>query len=216
MSISVAHITTANTLSVTIPATTAGNCLVVCIGVQAVTPSVSGITLGGSAGNFAQLETDTSSSESTWIWADPNCAGGQTAIVISGTNLSVDATHGGVSIHEVAGLVSASPLDQKASGHGSTTTTWTSGAAGPTLQAAELWIGCAASIKTITGPASPWINTAFLGGMMAGYQIVSATGTATYSGTLAASGSYSASVVTLKGAGGGPAVNSGAFLGFFP
>src|ERR1039457_5713175 len=68
-------------------ATTAGNCVVVCIGLGygTVNPTVTGVTLGGSAGNFAALVTSAigTARGGTAIWADPNCAGGQTAVAVT-------------------------------------------------------------------------------------------------------------------------------------
>ena len=74
--------------------TTAGNCLVVTVAVGSNSSpagtTVSSITLGGSAGNFSQLVAD--SSGASFIWADPSCAGGQTAVAVtvaSGTQILV-------------------------------------------------------------------------------------------------------------------------------
>lgn len=198
--------TNAQTLTVTIPATTAGNCLIVCIGAtsgNATPPTVTGVTLGGAAGNFAALVTKTatngiSASDGAFIWADPNCAGGQTSVVISGTSLGVAAATGGVTVYEVSGLVLSAVLDKSSGGSsGSAVTTWTSGATATTTQAAEFWVGCVVGAGTVAAPGAPW-NDSLAGftHMAAGTQIVSATGAATYNSTQT-SGIYSAVVATL-------------------
>lgn len=208
----IVHTTIANTLTVTIPSTTAGNCLVVCVGAasgNATAPALTGVTLGGAAGNFGALVTKTatngiSAADGAFIWADPNCAGGQTSVVISGTNLNVTAGVGGVVVYEVSGLVLSAVLDKSSSGSsGTNVTTWSSGATATTAQASEFWVGCVVGSGTVTAPGSPWTDSgAGLSHMAAGTQIVSATGTATYNSTQT-TGIYSAAVATLKAAAGG-------------
>jgi hypothetical protein len=200
MPISLANATKANTLSVTIPATTAGNCLIVLISSfnSTGTATVSGITLGGSAGNFSQAEVanrvSTSFTDSI-AWMDPNCAGGQTAIVISGTNLSVTSGNGGVTVLEVAGLPSA-VLDKKSAGTGGGAGPADSGTTAATTAAAEFWAGNATG-GGIAAAGGSWTDESPAGGgASTGYQITSATGTADY--TAAVTGDWSALVITLK------------------
>ena len=204
MAISVVHTTASNTATTTIPATTAGNCLVVCVdSFGGSTQSVTGITLGGSAGNFSQLIAvgGAASLPFSAIWADPNCAGGQTSVVISGTGLSLISGDGGVVIYEISGLASSSVLDQSSSGTTASGTTFSSGTSGTTALANEIYVGTADGSPTMAGPSSPWTNTVNGGNAaVSGYQIVSATGTATYAGT-SGSGTTSAAVVTLKSQG---------------
>src|ERR1035441_3016083 len=211
MAIALVHTTGANTLTVTIPSTTAGNCLVVCIASygSGLIGSISGITLGGSAGNFAALAAVNgnpvgSDSSAAFIWADPNCAGGQTSVVISGSDLSVASGGGGVVIYEISGLPTSSVLDKSSTGGDSTIgSAWSSGATATTTVANEIWIGCGATDYTGTGPSSPWTNTVPGSGLgRAGYQIVTSVGAATYSGTQSTSGTWAAAVVTLKASGG--------------
>jgi hypothetical protein len=205
MTISVVHATSGNSTSITIPSTTAGNCLVTCIAsASTAAATVSGITLGGSAGNYAQLahasDSLFTSFTDAFIWADPACAGGQTAVVISGSSLSLASGNGGVMIYEVSGLTStiAALLDQSST-HGSTSAgNWTSNPAPDSTQASEIWVGVVSDGNgTLTGP-SAWTNTSIGTTAEAGYQIVSSTGSAVYSGTDAgASRVYAAAVVTL-------------------
>ena len=200
MTISVVHTTASNTLTTTIPSTTAGNCLVVCINSFSTgAQSVSGVTLGGVADNFAGLKTVGGGANAplTAIWADPNCAGGQTSVVVAGTNLNPGSGDGGIVIFEISGLVASSVLDKSASATGSSAA-FSSGATATTTVASEIFIGTADAAPTIAGPASPWTNTVNAGSAaVAGWQVVSSTGAATYAGTCAA-GTWSAAVVTLK------------------
>ena len=200
MTISVAHTTTAFAATITIPSTTAGNCLIVCVCSDNNTAAITGMTLGGSAGNFGQLISPVVGvNETVNIWADPNCAGGQTSVVISGTNLGLGSVDGGVTIYEVSGLVAtlAALLDKSSSGTG--IGNFSSGTTATTTQASEIWIGANLNFGgSITGPGVPWANVTPTGDCITGYQIVSSTGTATYSGS--GGGGYAAAVVTLKAA----------------
>ena len=208
MAITVVNSTFSNSTTPTIPATTAGNCLVVLIGCGGSSATLSGITLGGSADNFGQLIAPVVNAAQFEIftWADPNCAGGQTAISLSGSGLAVGVTSGlgGVAIYEVSGLATTlgALLDKSSVGTGSVTA-YSSGATATTANANELWVGSAGSSGTIsTGPGAPWNNHLNPNTFMTGYQVASSTGAATYSGNVG-SGSWAANVVTLNGSGGG-------------
>lgn len=195
------------TVTVTLSGNTgAGNCLVVATqGSAGANPAVSGITLGGAAGNFAQLVSagTAGTTESILeIWADPNCAGGQTSVVVT---WAATLTAGCVWVYEFSGIATASILD-KSSTHFTTTTnaTWDSGTTATTTQAVELWFGAACGRSTtITGPSSPWNNSTQISNtnrdLLVGYQIVSATGTADYSGSYSPNSFEESAVVTLKG-----------------
>ncbi len=207
------------TVTVTLPQqTSAGNCLVVAVSTDYDTANsaVSAVTLGGSAGNFGAVHSvGTGSSEAiVSFWADPDCAAGQTSVTVT---VSGGSGYGlvAVSVLEVSGLAStlAGVLDQSSGNQPSASSSWTSGSTGTTSQADELAVGLVGiyAYETITGPSSPWVNLAQQGGSstasppsqaMAGYQILSATGTVAYSGTFSGITSYVAGVVTLKGSGG--------------
>src|ERR1035438_4785017 len=200
-------------------ATTAGNCLVVKAGAWAFTtnPSISGITLGGSAGNFASLVSagTGASAAITSIWADPPCAGGQTSVVITTTG-GAGATLGAVAtVEEWSGLAAtiAGLTGKTATTDGAlvTSTSWASGATAGTAQASEVWAGMVFAYQnaslTITGPSSPWNNLAqvtYTPGsssyymLLSGYEIAPSTGTANYSGTFSAAAYYDVAAVTLK------------------
>lgn len=184
--------------------TTAGNCLVALI--SGTNGTVSGVKLGGAAGNWALQASNTTACD-VEIWADPNCAGGQTSVAVT------SSTGGGITcqVYEFSGVVLASPLDKTANNSASSTS-WTSTATATTTLASEAWVGVvgtADSGLTLSGPASPWNNSSSLtatskGGnvqSLSGYQITSSTGAATYAGTGTSAGfPYGAVVVTLKGA----------------
>ncbi|MHB2029481.1 MAG: hypothetical protein ACYCPT_11775, partial [Acidimicrobiales bacterium] len=121
----------------TIPSTTAGNTLVVCIGTNgggSGTQAISGVTLGGSANNFVSLGVNattpasgTNPSTLDTVWIDPSCAGGQTAIAISGTNVATDSY---IYVLEINGIGTPT-LDAHASVLSTAgTTSWSSGATG--------------------------------------------------------------------------------------
>lgn len=203
--------TTGSTLTITLGSnTTMGNCLVVAsLGNDvSANPTITGITLGLAAGNFAHLVsagTAGTTASINEIWADPNCAGGQTSVVIT---YSANVNGGLCAwVYEFSGIVTSSPLDQSSTNFTTTTNaTFTSNTTGTTTQANELWFGAVdGRSTTITGPASPWINSTQITqnnrDLMAGYQIVSSTGTATYSGSYSPNSFSEASVVTLKGSG---------------
>jgi hypothetical protein len=202
MAITVVNTTKANALSFSIPATTQHNCLVVCINAFGNGQSVSGVTIGGSADHFASAANvggGIGTNPLTAIWVDRDCVGGQTAIVVSGT-LQVDTASGGVTVFEISGLDTVSPLDLVHTGGITSSASFSSGATGTTSQASEIWVGAADVSGSPTGPSSPWVNTTNTGGFaICGTNIVSSTGTATYAGT-ATSGPWTAAVITLKAA----------------
>ena len=202
------------TVTVTLTSsTTAGNCLIVAVVTSASpsNPTVSGITLGGAAGNFAQSATagnPSVDSESVFIWADPNCAGGQTAVSVT---LSAASGSCNVWVMEWSGLVTSTPVDKTAGQAQSAVTSWSSTATATTTQASEVAVGAVGTfngtgVGTITGPSSPWTNLAQVTsasthvGLLAGYNILSSTGTVTYSGTFASSSDGATAVATFKAA----------------
>jgi Concanavalin A-like lectin/glucanases superfamily len=221
--------TSGGTVTVTLGAgTTAGNCLAVMIYVLGSTTnpsSVSGVTLGGVAGNFSSRVVVGASATTfpmTAIWACENIAGGQTSVVISTTGGT--GTIGLIAfVEEWSGIATGAgaATDKTSSGSdgSGSTSAFTSNATSTTANANEAWLGiggfASGGAPTITGPAGPWSNqTAFtetIGGIgagaVSGSQAATSTGAATYSGTLSASEVWSAVVLTLlPAATGGPAV----------
>lgn len=103
MTIGIAHATEANTLTPTIPATGSNHGLVVVINSFGAsgTPSISGVTIGGSPLVQAISKIESASGwQSTWIYYKALAASGQTAVVVSGSNLVVDLSDGGVDVIE--------------------------------------------------------------------------------------------------------------------
>ena len=184
--------------------TTAGNCVIVAVVAFSggAAPSVSGVTLGGVADNFAAVASGVNGAATFLLascWADPNCAGGQTAVVVSGSNLTV-STSSGIILLEVSGLATGSVTDQTSTGNSNSSASWSSGTTATTAQAYEFWVGVNATANGATQPGSPWTQLVFPAsvGEGMGYQIVTATGTATYAGTQSPAGQYGALVGTLK------------------
>jgi hypothetical protein len=196
--------------------TTAGNCLIVVATSVTGGGKVSGVTLGGSAGNFAPAVNAVNSANPTGsvnvdIWADPNCAGGQTSAVTSFTA----STFSAVDVYEVSGLATASPLDKSAGNQNgaSSGTGFDSTPTAATAQAAEFWVWVCGAISAtsgndaVTGPGAPWTNEpqvsiGSLTGHRSGYQITSSAGAADAAGTLAPAGYYAAAVATFLPAAG--------------
>lgn len=181
-------------------ATAAGNTIVVLVTTNGddANPVVAGVTLGGSAGSFTRAARNTALVQfGAEAWYDPGCAGGQTVVAVTCSGGSGTTPDIYVSAYEVSGILIA---DQSSFNdvHGAVTT-WTSNATPATTQAAEVFAGVAMSgaAPTVTG-AGTWATQGLTAtfGVTSGYQIVSATGTATFSGTIPA-GSYSALVATF-------------------
>src|ERR1035437_541927 len=102
------HSTTGSTASaspfnITIPSTTAGNCVVVVFGINTTTAQT--VTIGGGADHMASLLSETTVGH-LYTWADPDCAGGQTAVSISnGSGAGVTAV-----VYEFSGVAASSVL----------------------------------------------------------------------------------------------------------
>lgn len=184
MTITVPHVTAANTLTPTIPATTAGRNLIVCINsFNASSPAVTSVKLGTVA--MAQAISKIQSASgfcSSWIYYLGNIAAGQTAVTIAGSNLSVDTGSGGVDILEVAGLKNSSQLDKSNFGSAASGTAWTSNSTGTLSQSDELVVGTADGFGM--SDAAGW--TMVTGGgtsRRTGYKIVSANTAQTFNST---------------------------------
>jgi hypothetical protein len=197
-------ITSGTTLTLTLAAgTTAGNCLVNYIGeAQGTTnPVVSGITLGGSAGNYVAAKKAINNADANAeIWVNWNCAGSQTAIVVTFTaGTGISQGNEGWAEEWSAILATSNPVDKTNGGNGSSAAP-TSGSTGTLTQPNEVVVGCICSLASITGPSTPWTNQAQVtaGGsnLVAGHQVVTATTAQTYSGTTA-SAVWGAVVVSL-------------------
>ena len=230
--------TTSNVCNVTLAATGAGNALIVVVSKNSTGDlNLSGITLGGSGTGWAsqayQVGTD---AYDLGFWANYAIAGGQTALVVTAASGDTDLI---VDVYEVSGGLTG--LDQVVFHEVDlTAATWTSTATLTTAQASEFIVGAVNGYNntggafTFTGPASPWANETQLtpagnSSQLSGYQISSATGTFTYSGTASTTGTnlvYLAAVATFKAAivvpgtaalsGSGTLTGAGVFAGAAP
>ena len=206
-------VASASTVTVTLGSpTTSGNCLVVTVvSANATTnATLSGITLGGVTGNFAQVASvgTPGGTAILYWWADPGCTGGQTSVQVSVTG-GVGTGYLMASVLEVSGLPAAPAarlLDQSSMNDSSSTaaTSWTSNTTGQTAKAAELWVGLFGAYvqSTTTGPGGSWTDLTVQqpsgqGTLLTGYQVTSSTAAASFAGTTSASNHYLAGVVTL-------------------
>jgi hypothetical protein len=133
------------------------------------------------------------------IWADPDCAGGQTTVSVNFGGGSVN-TGTGIVILEVSGLASSSVADRASSGTGTSGSSWSSGTTLTTTAARELWVGVITVntfSNTVTQPGAPWTSLAFSNGAGAAYQIVSSTGTAAFAGTQTQGNGWASVVATF-------------------
>lgn len=202
---------------------TAGNCVIAAFSIQTVSfsPTVSSVTTNGSADNWANAITETGHAVGPGaIYVDPNSAGGQKQINVAasfgGTASTLTSVAILIDIFEVSGLATTSPVDKTQGSSGGAGTSWTSGSTATTTNANEFWVGVAAiaasatnTTLVVTGPGAPWNNETVLNTFLddtgaalevyqaSGYQIVSSTGTATYSGTTDHNCFYNGCVVTL-------------------
>lgn len=211
MAITLVQSNTANAASLTLAsATTAGNTLVVGCTDEAGASSVSAATLGGAAGNFAQLVLAAANVAGSEImgtfWADPNCSGGQTSVAVTASGHGTGIT---ICAMEFSGLLATSTLatmtDQTKTATG-TAGSWTTGNSAGTPVAGALWLGVMAD-QAASGTAastSPAWNTITAGdgagdNMLYAWKIVpSPGGAAVFNGTGGSSKGWATAVATLK------------------
>jgi hypothetical protein len=199
------------TVIVTLPGPTgAGHSLVVYVGESQDTtnPTVSGITLGLSADNFAVCSSNHNNAEiNSEIWYDPGCAAGQTIVTVTfnagtGTDQAL-----AVWVDEIPDILT---LDKHPAGAGNSSgaTSWASTATGALSNPNEFLAGVVAAETTtatpptITGPGIPWTNHAPVNlqsvfSMLAGYETVTTTATQAYSGTVTPSSLYGACIASF-------------------
>lgn len=172
---------------------TAGNSVIVCTNFvgAAGTADVTGVTIGGSADNFAEVVEASVPNAQAAIWADHDAAGGSANISISGSNLD---NYISVAAYEVTPvLTDVSSSDN--SGDSGSNTDWSSGSVG-TNYADEIWIGDARTGYEVTGPGSPWTDNEWTYAVT-GYRVVSSTGSPEYAGTQPYTGSWAACVAAF-------------------
>ena len=162
-------------------------------------PNLSGITLGGSADNWASCEALVSSTvNNANIWYDPLCASGQTSVVFTFTSGTGTTPGLFVQVYEVLGSLT---LDQGTSSFSSSAVTaWSSSATAALTQSPEIAfsvINASAGVPVVTGVGN-WssVSSTGTGGSTSyGYQNGIPGTTATYSGTQP-SGTYGAVIAT--------------------
>lgn len=181
-------------------ATRGGTCVLVAFGAgcSGFGPSVSGITIGGSSLTSLASSSGLAISEYTdvWIYALPNCPGGQTAISVTGTEWSQG---GGYVALEVSGLaLTTSTLLDKSSAGGSSgpATATDTGTTATTTNPSEFVLAASSAWSGQTGPASPWTNIT-ISDTTVGYQIASSEATFDYQTTFGTSGPWCSAIVTL-------------------
>jgi hypothetical protein len=206
---------------------TAGNCLVAIFSVNGATatPTVTSVTTNGTAENWVLAKADADGF--IFFYVDANSGGGQKIIDVNlafgftaTTSNSACVT---ADIYEVSGLGTTVTVDKTATADQDTTagTSWSSGATLTTTQANEIWFGNVAvspsatnTTSTIT-PSGAWTNETTISSSIqaggtstsdkfetfqrSGFQVVSSTGTATYSGTCSASSFWNAGAIALSG-----------------
>jgi len=200
MTIAVNQAVEKNTLSSTITATggTGDRALIVCVSSYnaSLAGSISSVKLGTTNLVQAVSATDTGDGfESSWIYYLLGIASGQTSVVVSGSNLAVTATDGGVYIVEVSGLALSSALDKTNPANGTTTTY--SVASGTLSQNDEFVIGAANGVSL--GNPTGWTAIGSPNGSACGYKIVSANASQTFSGS-ANPGDWCAAIASFKAA----------------
>jgi hypothetical protein len=189
-------VTAATTL--TLAGTGAGNTVIVGYGATgATTPT--GVSVGSMACTLIPGTAETSATASSSLWIAVGVPAGQTAVTVTGGSSTSPALWAA----EFSGMGSAT-VDKVKIGTASGSS-WTSGATATTTSATEVWAGFA-YLHTTASQGTPAITGAWTGSTgssgsqraAAGYQLVSSTGAATFSGSQTGTGvSYSASVATI-------------------
>ncbi len=181
----------------TLQPTRAGDALIIVAMPYGTGPGqeVTGVTLGGAAAFQEVAHEVDGGNDSVSIWADFNCAGGRTAVTIDTS--STKASESEIYYYEFAGV---SRLDQSSTeATGRTSATFSSGTTSATTVSNEAWVGGVSNYENYeTLPGGQWDNFTNRHYFAAGYQIVTGTGQALYSGTQV-EGYSAAAVVTLAG-----------------
>jgi hypothetical protein len=166
--------------------------------VAANTDGISSVT-GGDSFSLAVNDAVTT----TYIYYVLSSAGGYKTITVTSPGTNGTTAY----VYEVTQLAS---LDKTNNGFsGSAISPWSSGPTGVTANPNEFVVGTYSGVTTgsapvITPPSSPWSNEAALSvgtylGSITGYQLATATGNFTYSGTATGSGPdfYGACIATF-------------------
>jgi hypothetical protein len=198
--------------TVTLPSSTrAGNTLIAMASIRnagTANASLTGVTLGGVADNFAQAYSagGASAAGALYWWLDPLCAGGQTSVVFT-TAGGAGAEALTMNVLEVGGMIPlpAGPGAVDASSAGTASSaSWNSGTTPLTGWSTEIWTGqvVAAGTRAITPAAIPWISypaqpNGTISITQTAFQVTPTAGSAVYNGSFASSLAYIAGAVTF-------------------
>jgi hypothetical protein len=204
MTIGVVHASPFNSLTPTITSTTGPNhSLVVAVSTfeNSGTPSISGITIGG----VAMTEADGQSFGGSGVWAGgwiyylSGVASGQTALVVSGSNLSVgsgSAPGGGVDVIELDCPI-VLDTDNHNAGSGTSLST---GSSGPLTVSEEIAIGVLGGFDP--SDTAGWTDVGTTNRVSA-YKVVSATTALNLTASSPSSADWAGAIATFRrGAGG--------------
>lgn len=189
-------------------AVTAGNAIVVACSMATGTATAS---ISDNQGNSYTLvggaAFDAPGPIRMYLWVAANVAGGSTTVTITPSTSIVKQIH----LAEVSGLATSSPIDQSATGSGSSVTSVTTSATGTTAQANEYLVAfCATSQdKALTANASYTSRTTTVRTMLEDRN-VSSTGTYTANFTWTGSTNGGCILATLKEAAAGSFTGTGA------
>jgi len=188
------------THTITIPATSTGNTLIVTATWAAPNCNLTSVTDNASGGSNSYVTTNANGNYSfgtTSIWYAKNVKAGATSVTISSSTCVGEGV--GVAIYEVAGLSATSPLDQ-ASGTGELGRSTTANAPLVTPTSACTFIVSAVCVETfVTSGTNAFTNFVDIYGNGQSYYLTqSASGSYGASWSLNSAGFYSASTVNFK------------------
>ena len=178
--------------------TTAGNTLVVCVFLQnsVTNPTVTGITLGGSAGNFTSVvvKSDNAVTFDAEIWYDPVCAGGQTSVTVSFAGGTGTSPNSNMAVYEVPAVLTA---DQVASNSDAVDGgTWTTGSTPVLTQVNEICFACIPATHNPVFSDKSWVVTR-ASTLAYAYDIIAAETAVNCSGTFGTNSTYVGVVATF-------------------
>ena len=206
MTINVVQATPSNSLTPTITATgTPYHSLIVCVQAYngSSTPSVSTVTIGGV--DMVPADGVESSGYLSWIYYLSKVASGETAVVVSGSNLNVDSYDGGVDIIEVDCPI---VLDGHNHNSGDSTSSST-GSSGILSVAEEIAIGAIAEL--IPSDSAGWTDVGTGYGRVSAYKQVSSTSALNFTANGVETSNWVGAIATFRR--GALGNNAGAFMG---
>jgi hypothetical protein len=210
MTINVVHATAYTTQSPTIPATTGpSHSLIVAVGVfeDVGAPSISGITIGGTAMTAVGGKTVISSGVygGAWIYYLSNVATGKTALAVSGSNLSINSPDGYVAAIEVDCPIALDKTNNNSGTSGSMST----GTTGTLSTPEEFAVGVLGTYEP--SDTAGWTDVSTTDSLIS-YKQVSATTALNLTASNPASAPWAGLIATFKRS--GSLITPGAFMDF--